>query len=174
MKTCWTREQLQREVAKGKQQEEEDIVNYRHLDPARQSAWQKPGRYVSSQVGTGGQNEVGVFPCPPTLAVPTLTKSQGSPPGQLCPFDAGELAFRGEARTIAADRSLGLGGPCPRALSAPQAHPQVGAPQASPAAAASARLRGCGSGRAGRAIVPAARLPAAQAQPPLRGSQLAG
>lgn len=111
MKTCWTREQLQREVAKGKQQEE-DIVNYGHLDPARQARWQKPGRYVSSQVGTGGQNEVGVFICPPTLAVPSLTKSQGSPPGRLCPFDPGELGFRGEARTIAAERSLGLGGHC--------------------------------------------------------------
>lgn len=56
MKTCWAREQLQREVAKGKQQEE-DIVNHRHLDPARQAGWQKPGRCVSSQVGTGSQDE---------------------------------------------------------------------------------------------------------------------
>lgn len=43
MKTCWTREQLRKEVVNGKQQEEEDKVNYRLPDPARQAGRQKLG-----------------------------------------------------------------------------------------------------------------------------------
>lgn len=54
MKTCWAREQLQPEMVKGKLQEEDN----RYQDPARQAGWQKPGRHVTSQVGTGSQNEV--------------------------------------------------------------------------------------------------------------------
>lgn len=57
MKTCWTREQLQREVVKDKQQEKEDKANYQLPNPASQAGRQV--RHVRSQVGPGNQNEVG-------------------------------------------------------------------------------------------------------------------
>lgn len=69
MKTCWGREQLQRETVKGKLQEE-DKVNYHHPDPARQAGWQKPGRHVTNQVRTGSQKEVGCVYTPSSRGGP--------------------------------------------------------------------------------------------------------
>lgn len=98
MKTCWGREQLQLEMVKGKLQEE-DKVNYHHPDPARQAGWQKPGRHVTNQVGTGSQKEVGCVYTPSRRGGPDPHETPGSQPGGPRPSDDGQLWFRGEART---------------------------------------------------------------------------
>lgn len=94
---------------------------------------------------------------PPAAAPPTLPKSPGSPPGGPRPpttvsYGSGERREQAAAADTLSAPSLG--GRRPRLPPTPHAHPQVGAPQASRAAAASAIPRGCGSGRAGRVRVP--------------------
>lgn len=164
MRTCWTREQLQGkrqgEVVKGKQRE------YWHPDPARQAGWQETGRYVPGQVGTGRRVEVG---CVYTLSKPQRPQPSGNPrglhragraPPMLVSWGSGSK--RKEA--VAADRlaAQGFGRQVPPAAPTRPSRLPLGRSSAglTVAATASTKLRGCSSGRAGRAPVPQpARLP---------------
>lgn len=158
LKACWTREQLQRAVVKGKPQEEEDKVNYRHPDPARQAGLQKPGTYITSQVGTGSPDEVRCVCTASRSAAPTLRNLRSLSTWPAAPLRRGSAGGqrRGEnKRSPPTGSQPRASRPPPRPPRAPHAHPQVRAPQASRAAtAAKARLRCSGSGRAGRAPVP--------------------
>lgn len=150
-----------------------DTVNYRRPDPAGRAGWgsgqvrHAPGR---------AQDRQAVFTRPLTQAARPSRNRRGLHPAGCVPRRRSTGVQRGDNKqNLLTGSQSRLRRSPPVTPFAPHALPPNGAPQASRAAAAtaSARLRGCGSGRAGRAPVPppAAATPA---QPPLRGGQLPG